>query len=334
MILTRAADRDLTDNMGRRITYLRISVTRSCNLRCGYCYGSQGPVGRDGRSLSDGEVVRAIRGFAILGINKIRFTGGEPLLRKGMPEIIKTVSCLPSISTVGLTTNGILLSKYLRPLIDAGLNRLNVSLDTLDREKFKSITGADGFERVYRAVMDAVDSGAFGRVNINTVIMRGINDMEISGFAEWALSRQIELRFIEFMPILRSGRRANLFVAENEIKRRIGLDLSEDDSGRNSGGPAITYRHGGNPGRIGFISARSRCFCGDCNRLRLTSSGNVLGCLFGKNGIDLKKLLSGPAGADEIAGYVRSKIMMPGFRRKPGDNSIGNTKPFMRGIGG
>ena len=326
----------LVDNYGRRINYLRVSLTERCNLRCGYCYGSDGNSRIKGRSLSDSEFIQIIKAFSISGINKVRFTGGEPLLRQGIVEIIRETSAIRGISSVCLTTNGILLDLFLRPLIEAGLNRLNVSLDTLNARTFRAITGNDGFRGVYEAINEAIASSAFGRVKINTVVMRGVNDSEIPEFARWALSENIELRFIEFMPTRRSAWGESLFVGEDEIRSKIGLDLEREVADRDNSGPAVTYRFGDLPGRIGFISAVSRSFCDGCNRLRLTSRGDLIGCLFGSRDVNLKNLLADGASPGEIAEFLSLKIKTPGFRRLPGPGgiSIGEKRPFMRGVGG
>lgn len=325
----------LIDYAGRRITYLRVSLTEKCNFRCGYCYGINGYNDRhiDGY-LSDNDVVKLIKAFAILGIRKIRFTGGEPLLRKNVIGLIKEISLIDGISSIAVTTNGFLLDKCLRSLADSGVNSLNVSLDTLDRERFKTITGVDGFEKVYSAIMTATDCGAFGRVKINMVVMRGVNDFEIPRFARWALECNLALRFIEYMPSSGSGRDAEILVREDEIKDKTGLELKKDEAEFDIGGPSVYYRYLDYPGRLGFISSVSQCFCGGCNRLRLTSGGNLLGCLFGQYSVNLTSLLKEGKSSVEISRYLGEIVKMPAFRRKPGGSSCGDSRPFMRRVGG
>jgi len=324
----------LTDLMGRPITYLRVSLTQRCNLRCGYCYGSGKTLPGSDRQLSFSEILRLIQAFASLGVTKVRFTGGEPLLRPGLVDLVRQISALEGISLVGLTTNGLILEPILSSLVKAGLNCLNISLDTFSRESFQRITGVDGFDRVYSAIISAEKSRAFDRVKVNTVVMRGVNDDEIRRFALWALKRRIDLRFIEFMPAQGSNWGKALFVGEDKIKSRIGLNLKEESIEGNDLGPATSYSLPGAPGRISFISAVSRSFCGRCNRLRLTSKGDLVGCLLLDNSADLNQLIADGAGTDEIAGAIRDIVATSGFRRSPRETSFVGFNPFMRRVGG
>ncbi len=324
----------LIDPMGRPITYLRVSITKRCNLRCGYCYGFVQESSGDDQELSFEQILFLLEAFVSLGIDKVRFTGGEPLLRSGIVDLVRQTSELDGMSLVGMTTNGFWLDRYLAPLIDAGLNRLNVSLDSLNKNGFKMITGTDGFDRVYSGIVNAEASGVFGRVKVNTVVMRGINDEQIPRFAEWALSRKIDLRFIEFMPTLKSGWDKRLCVDEDEIKTRIGLELERESGNDHRSGPAVSFRFKDYPGRISFISAVSRSFCNRCNRLRLTSEGNLIGCLFQSNFYNLKGALNRGTDIEDIAYSIRSIINSPGFRRTPELVSVGEIKPIMRAVGG
>ncbi len=325
---------NLIDPMNRPITYLRVSLTQQCNLRCSYCYGSaSGPVTRESQ-MSTSDILRIIKAFSILRIAKIRFTGGEPLLRAEIIDLVKQTSALDGISLVGLTTNGLMLKPLLPELIQAGLNCLNISLDTLDRALFRKITGVDGFEQVLAAVTSAEKSGAFEFVKVNTVVMRGINDSDIRRFALWALSRKIDLRFIEFMPACGSGWGHELFMDENEIKARIGLNLLPLQAITDHSGPAISYGLPGAAGRISFISAVSRSFCIACNRVRLTSQGELLGCLFSDNRHDLRQLLCEGARAEEIARHISAIVSSPGFRKLATETSVVEFNPLMRSVGG
>lgn len=324
----------MTDLMGRRITYLRVSLTERCNLRCRYCYGSGGEAACDQPSLSDDDLLLVLRAFALTGITKIRFTGGEPLLRPHIVDVMRQTSALGGISVIGLTTNGLILEPMLPALIDAGLNRLNISLDTLNRDTFRDLTGFDGFERTYASIIAAEQSSAFDRVKVNTVVMRGINDSEIDRFARWALERRIDLRFIEFMPANGSGWNERFFVGEDEMKSRTGLNLVEIPVGEANSGPSVSYHIPGSPGRISFISAISRDFCGQCNRLRLTSAGKLVGCLFGNESIDLKPLLNSRANAEEIAEFICGIVRLPGFRSTRRAQTDFDASPSMRRVGG
>jgi len=255
-------------------------------------------------------------------------------LRQGIVDLVRQTSALDGISLIGLTTNGLLLEPMLPLLADAGLNRLNISLDTLNRDTFRHLTGFDRFEQTYAAITNAEKSGAFDRVRVNTVVMRGINDGEIHRFAAWALDRRLELRFIEFMPACGSGWKQERFVGEDEMRARIGLDLEETPPNDNNSGPAVRYHVPGFPGRIGFISAISRDFCARCNRLRLTSSGQLVGCLFGNVSIDLIPLIRDGASADKIAEFIRNVIMTPGFRSTRREQTSVDGNPSMRRVGG
>jgi len=322
--MPKSSPKHLLDAMGRRISYLRVSLTDQCNFRCGYCYPFGYAKGGTSEQLSLSDIFRLIRAFASLGVSKVRFTGGEPLLRPGIVELVRKTAELKGISHVGLTTNGMELQPVLQPLIEAGLNCLNISLDTLSRETFRKITGVDGFERVYSAILAAERCDAFERVKINTVVMRGVNDSEVRRFALWALHRRLDLRFIEYMPTHKS----------DEIRNRIDLNLAAEEAGGAGRGPAVSYRFQDYPGRISFISAVSRCFCGECNRLRLTSGGELLGCLYMRFGADLRKLLVANVNTNEIAEYIRRVVASPGFRRLPQETSVAGFNPYMRKVGG
>ncbi len=325
---------NLVDFLGRSITYLRVSLTPRCNLRCGYCYGSVSDFDSGDGELTNDEVLRLIQAFEMFGVDKVRFTGGEPLLRRGIIDLVEQTVALDRISLVALSTNGLLLEPLLPSLIDSGLNRLNISLDSLDKETYRMITGKDGVERVCKNIESAERSGAFPWVKINTVVMRGINDGEIRAFAEWALNRKIDLRFIEFMPAKNSGWTEKLYVPELEIHQKIGLQLEEEETNFGSSGPARRYRYRDYPGRISLISAVSRSFCNSCNRLRLTSKGELVGCLFQAGRVDLKEPLRKGATDEEIASYIMGLTVQSWFRRMPDTVSIADYKPSMKDIGG
>lgn len=324
----------IVDAYGRKITYLRVSLTKECNLRCGYCYGGLICPEDESPRLSDIEIIEIIRAFALLGINKIRFTGGEPLLRKGIVDLIKGTSCIEGVKIIALTTNGVLLSSKLDGLVEAGLNRLNVSLDSPNRDTYKQITGSDCLKRVLTAIELAENCGRFGYIKVNVVVMKGINDTEIPDFVRWALPKKIDLRFIEFMPVDKSSWKDGIFLPEDEIKSRIGLKLDPVLIDTSSSGPAVTYRHKGFPGRISFISAVSRGFCHTCNRLRLTSEGCLVGCLFGESSIELKPLIENSASAENLSLMIKDIVRAKYFRKSPDQSIFACAEPSMRSIGG
>jgi cyclic pyranopterin phosphate synthase len=324
--------KSLIDYQNRAIKYLRVSLTQRCNMKCSYCFGSL-EKRRTSFELSNADIIRLIEAFASMGINKIRFTGGEPLLRHGIIDLMARTKEIDGIEHIGLTTNGLLLEPLLPGLLAAGLNSVNISLDSLRPDTFFAIAKMNGLDRVMAAIDAALQSGAFPLAKINTVVMRGINDGELSQMALWALERKLDIRFIEFMPTGKSDWSC-LFVSEAEIRQRIGLDLEKCKSENASPGPAVSYRYKNYPGRISFISAVSRSFCGSCNRLRLTSRGEIFGCLFREQRADLKNLLDRGGTTDEIAGHIADLIARPNFRREPGDVSITDYKPFMQAVGG
>jgi cyclic pyranopterin phosphate synthase len=322
----------LIDHRNRAITYLRVSLTHRCNLKCGYCFGSieRRPTSSE---LSNSDIIRLIEAFASLGISKVRFTGGEPLLRHNLVSLIAETRAIDGIDQIGLTTNGLLLEPLLPGLVSAGLNSINISLDSLCRDTFKMIAKIDGFDRVMAAIDAALQAGAFPLVKINTVVMRGINDEELPQMARWALERRLDIRFIEFMPTGKSDWPRS-YVDEDEMKQRIALELERCDNKSAGPGPAVSFRYKDYPGRISFISAVSRSFCGSCNRLRLTSRGEIFGCLFRDERADLKGLLDQGASTGELAEYIAALITRPDFRREPDDVSISDYRPFMQAVGG
>ncbi|MDP8239038.1 MAG: GTP 3',8-cyclase MoaA [Candidatus Hatepunaea meridiana] len=307
----------LIDPQGRQISYLRVSVTDRCNFRCFYCYTNEEPVLGDKNLLNDDDLIKLINVFEKLGINKIRLTGGEPLLRKNLVKLVQRISSIDSIHLIGLTTNGYLLKDKIQPLIDAGLNRLNISLDTLKRDVFKTLTGQDGLDRVLEAIGIAEKSGAFPFVKVNTLLIKGFNETEVNDFANWALKRKIDLRFIEFMPTGCGNWEERKMIPESDLREMLNLDLVPDYENEDVHSPARSYRVEGYPCRISFISAMSRSFCKLCNRLRLTSDGRLIGCLFGSKDIDLKPLLTENLPIDEIVDYVQKTIAIEGFRQIP-----------------
>ncbi len=323
----------LVDSFGRAITYLRVSLTDRCNIKCGYCFASVGKP-HESRQLNDERLIALLRAFASLGISKVRFTGGEPLLRRGIVGLVAETKNAAGIPIIGLTTNGLLLERYLHPLIDGGLNRINVSLDTRDPAKFRDITGVDGFGRVIAGIEAAIVSGAFPAVKVNTVVMRGVNDGELRPLAEWALGSGVDIRFIEFMPTEKSGWSREKYVSEKEMRSAIGLELMPLPQISASPGPAASYGLEGMPGRVSFISAVSGSFCGTCNRLRITSRGEMVGCLFRDQKADLAKLVSGHATREEIAERIIGIVAAPNFRRGPDVISVTDYKPLMKAVGG
>lgn len=279
----------LVDRFDRRINYLRISSTDRCNLRCIYCIPPEGERKlRHKEILRYEELLRIVRIGIRLGINKIRLTGGEPLVRKGVQEFIPMLAALKGINDISLTTNGVYLRDNLEMLKAAGIKRINVSLDSLKRLNFKLITRFDYFNEVWEGIEKARDMG-FYPIKLNVVIMKGINDNEVLDFGRLAIDQPYHIRFIECMPI---GFESNgmAFIPNSEIKKAL-IDtfgpLIPVVPGQNDG-PATRFRFKGGKGEIGFISAISDSFCQDCNRLRLTANGMILPCLLSNTEVDIK----------------------------------------------
>ena len=279
----------LVDRFNRRINYLRISITDRCNLRCIYCvppFGERKLRHKD--ILRYEELLRIARIAIKLGITKIRLTGGEPLVRRGVQEFIPMLAALEGLEDVSITTNGVFLKENLGILKTAGIKRLNISIDSLDREKFKRITRFDYFNKVWEGIETARDMG-FYPIKLNVVMMKGINDDEVLDFGGLALEQAYHLRFIECMPV---GLEENslAFIPNAEIEKTL-IDTFGPLIAISPGlhdGPATRFRFEKGKGEIGFISAISHSFCQECNRLRLTANGIILPCLLSNTEVDIK----------------------------------------------
>ncbi len=279
----------LTDTFGRQHTYLRISLTEKCNLRCQYCMPEEGvQLSPKSDLLSTQEVLKLAKLFADQGVTKIRLTGGEPLVRPDVIDIVSGLKALPGLTTVAMTTNAVALSRRLPALRRAGLDVLNISLDTLVPAKFEFITRRKGHARVLKAIDDSLEEG-FSPLKINCVVMRGLNDDELADFAEWTRHKAVDVRFIEYMPFDGNRWDDRKMVPYAEMLEKIRLsfpDLERVEDAPNDTSKA--YRVPGHKGRIGFITSMSEHFCGSCNRLRLTADGNLKVCLFGNAEVNLR----------------------------------------------
>ncbi len=304
-----AAD-TLNAGNNRIVTYLRLSVTDRCNLRCRYCMPPEGIIFVPHEEiLSFEEMARVVRVSALHGIRKVRITGGEPLVRKGLIPFLNTLHSLEGLDEITLTTNGVLLEDYARDLKNAGIRRINISLDSLKPERFLMITGRDYFDKVIAGIRAAQDEG-LSPIKINVVVMRGINDDEILDFAALAMERSLHVRFIEFMPIgAKNGWRPDEFVSIDEMLEiiRHAWPLTPIESGKLDG-PALRFRLGKGDGEIGLIGALSNHFCAKCNRLRLTAEGSLRGCLFSDEEIDLKGPLRNGADDAFLLGLMRRAV--------------------------
>ena len=277
----------MIDRLGRNITYLRISVTDKCNLRCRYCMPEDGVCKKDHADmLTEDEIITAVEAAAALGITKLRITGGEPLVKKNIVSICRRAAAVEGIKEVCLTTNGILLPELAKPLKEAGVKRLNLSLDTLNEEKYAYITRIGKLE-TFRAGLDAAFAAGFEKIKINAVLIGGFNDDEIVQLADLTRQYPVDMRFIEMMPMYDSGD----FDQKAFIPYTRVLDaLPEAVPADHDGGVAKLYRLPGAKGNIGLISPVSAHFCGDCNRIRLTADGKLKPCLHSADEYSLKGL--------------------------------------------
>ncbi|NBB86125.1 MAG: GTP 3',8-cyclase MoaA [Bacteroidetes bacterium] len=285
---TRSAADPLTDQFGRRHTYLRISLVERCNLRCQYCMPADGLDWTPSpQLLTDAELVRLARLFVAAGVTKVRLTGGEPLLRTTIQGVAGEIGALPGLKTLAITTNGLLLPKKIDGLQRAGVSLLNISLDTLRADRFEEITRRPGLPLVHRAIDEAISRG-YAPVKINCVVMRGVNDDELVDFVRWTEQRPVEVRFIEFMPFDGNRWAGDRLVPFAEMLQRIRAVVPLE---RLTEGPHETsraFRVPGYRGTVGFIASMTKPFCEGCNRLRITADGNLKVCLFGNAEVSLR----------------------------------------------
>lgn len=278
----------LHDHFNRRISYLRLSITDRCNLRCRYCVpdGKFNPISHN-KILSYEDLLRISQAAVKIGVEKIRITGGEPLVRKGVVDFIASLNRIEGLRELVLTTNGVLLDKFAQDLKEAGLKRVNVSLDSLDSEVFKSITRVGSLADVLNGIHAAEEVGL--PLKINMVVMRGINDNEIEDFVRLTLTKNISIRFIEYMPIGNDPSWKKLIVPSTSLLKRLTKRFNFSPVLRNPrSGPAMNYRVEGAAGTFGVISPVSGLLCQSCNRVRVTSVGKAKGCLFACDEIDLR----------------------------------------------
>ncbi|WP_066892856.1 GTP 3',8-cyclase MoaA [Clostridium nigeriense] len=323
----------MKDKYGREIDYLRISITDRCNLRCIYCMEEEGNTFfQEEDKLTKEEILKIVSASAKLGVKKIRLTGGEPLVRKDIVELMEGINDIKGIEGIYLTTNGILLEEKVEALKKAGLKGVNISLDSLKEEMFQSLTRLGILKKVLSAIDKCLELGI--KVKLNTVMIKDKNDNEILDFVNLTRSKNIDVRFIELMPI---GVGSKFKGISNEdilslIKSNYG-DLEEIRRDKD-GGPASYIRLKNGKGKIGFISAISNCFCEDCNRIRLTSEGFLKQCLHFNYGIDLKKILRNGASEEEILNVIKNNIYNKPekhlFMKKSEDKEL----KFMNQIGG
>ena len=302
-------EKTLRDTFGRVHNNLRISVTDRCNLRCTYCMPEEVTFLERADLLSFEEIARFVETVVPLGIDKIRLTGGEPLMRRGLPQLVNMLAGIPGIKDVGLTTNGLLLADQAQELFDAGLRRINISLDTLSPERFRQITRRDGLEKVVGGILAAKKAG-FEPIKVNAVSIRGITEAEVVPLARFARAHRLEMRFIEYMPIGADHWERDKVYFAHEILEQLESEVcplvpAPDYDPR---APAMEFRYVDGGGNVGIIASISRPFCLNCNRVRLTADGKLRNCLFALDEVDLRPHLRGSAAPEEIRELVRANI--------------------------
>ncbi|WZO96614.1 GTP 3',8-cyclase MoaA [Isosphaeraceae bacterium EP7] len=299
----------LVDSFGRVHNNLRISVTDRCNIRCVYCMPEVVDFMPRQHLLSYEEIHRIVLVAASLGVNKIRLTGGEPLVRRDLPHLVEKIAAVPGIEDVGLTTNGILLAPLARRLRDAGLLRLNVSLDTMDPARFLTLTRRTGLEQTLEGIQAAKDAG-FDPIKLNAVAIKGTTEEDIIPLARYARENRLELRFIEYMPLdAGAWERQKVLLAEDILEilsREFGhLTPAANQDAR---APALDYDYDDGCGRIGLIASVSRPFCASCNRIRITADGKLRNCLFAIDETDLRGLLRDGSSDQDLASAIMMSV--------------------------
>lgn len=302
----------LTDSYGRKHSYLRVSLTERCNLRCTYCMPEEGvELTPSPELLTANEIERLVRLFANAGITKVRLTGGEPTLRKDLNDIVSKIAAVPGIQHVGITTNGIKLARILPQLRESGLSLLNISLDTLRPSRFEAMTRRKGHERVLECIDYAISLG-YEPVKVNTVLMRGVNDDEIGDFVRLTKDKPVNVRFIEYMPFDGNFWSSDKMVPWREVARTVedsvgipgALNRQKDPAGE----VAKNFSLPGHRGSVSFVTSMTSAFCGDCNRLRLMADGNFKVCLFGANEVSLRDAMRGGASEEDLLAVISAAV--------------------------
>jgi len=300
----------LIDRFGRTVNYVRISVTDRCDFRCVYCMDEEMKFLPRAQLLTLEELATIGRAFIELGVDKVRITGGEPLIRKNVIKLFQDIGQLPGLRELVITTNGSQLPKLAQQLKDAGVKRINISLDSLNAEKFKRITRTGKLEDVLAGLQAAMDVG-FERIKLNTVILKNRNDDEIIDLVQFAIDRNIDISFIEEMPlgIIGDHDRAEVYYSSDQIRTDIEKSMTLTPTTESTGGPAKYYKIPDTETRVGFISPHSHNFCDQCNRVRLTCEGRLLLCLGQEHSVDLRRVVRGnPGDMDRLKQAIRDSM--------------------------
>ena len=312
----------LTDSFGRVHNNLRISVTDRCNLRCTYCMPEDVTFLPKDDLLTFEEIAALVRVAVPLGVDKVRLTGGEPLLRRELPTLVAMLRDIPGLNDIGLTTNGLLLAKQADALVKAGLRRVNVSLDTLDPGRFRELTRRDGVEQVVEGLLAAKRAG-FERIKVNAVAIRGYIEHDLAPLAHFCRGHGFELRLIEYMPIGADSWERAKVVPAHELLERLEAEVAplSPASDYDPAAPAMDFEYADTRAKLGSIASVSRPFCDRCNRLRVTADGKLRNCLFALDELDIKPLLRPTPRPDELAAALRANVRAkwPGHRFNDAD---------------
>ena len=326
----------LLDGHGREIGDVRISVTDRCGFRCRYCMPAEGMawLARE-ELLSFEEIERVVRVLAEMGVRDVRLTGGEPLVRRELPSLVAMLAAIPEVDEIALTTNGYLLERDAGALVAAGVNRFNVSVDSLQRERFAEMTRRDALERVLRGLEALAAYPEAHPIKVNAVAMRGFTEHEVIPFANFAREHPYEVRFIEFMPLdADHAWSADDVLSGEEVRAAIHAVFPLEPEPRKPSSTARTYRFADGRGRIGFINPVSEPFCGDCNRIRVTADGQLRTCLFSLRETDLRGALRAGADDDELEEIVRNAVWRKELKHHIGDPGFVQPARSMSAIGG
>ena len=301
------------DKFDREINYLRVSITDRCNLHCNYCRPKEG-ISLKGHSdiLRYEEIIRIVSIAVKMGLIKVRITGGEPLVRRGFIEFIAALKKINGLQDISLTTNGILLEQYAQDIFDAGIHRINISLDSLNKEKYFQITNGGSLDAVLRGIAKAEQIG-FSPIKINAVAIKGFNDDEVLDFAKLAVDKPFQVRFIELMPMGQSNGYGEDYLPMSQLIQKISAKYELEQlkvKESKSAGPATIFRIKGGRGELGFINPVSSHFCSTCNRLRLTADGRLRACLLKEDEIDLKKELSDNCSDAVLESLIKEAILL------------------------
>ena len=324
----------LVDKFGRRHSYLRVSLTDRCNFRCVYCMPADGvDVKPKDEILSFEEIVRLTKVFARLGVDKVRLTGGEPTVRKGLDGLMSDLSAIPGIERILMTTNGSTLSTHAQIYRDAGLNGLNISIDSLRPDRFAEITRGADLAKVMAGIERALDTG-YDSIKINVVLMAGVNEDELCDFVQFAVDRKTHVRFIEFMPFVGNGWDKGGVVPYRQMRATIEEKFKLVPIEVEKSAVAKEFTVAGTGGSIGFVTSVTDDFCGGCNRIRLTAEGQIKTCLFLLAGTSLRDMVRSGASDDELAVAIRAALMTKWAGHPPMERLIGLDDRAMVQIGG